>query len=133
MELEEELQAFADEAFALAALLPDAPEPVPSLAAASSRFVLSLHTADPGESGAHEATYAGYARTPVKFAVVENSALVNESRIEFPTCVGGAELITHVGVWAAEELLLCANFGKAIPVSTGVALGIDRGSFAVSS
>lgn len=66
---------------------------------------LSLHTADPGNSGnqtTNEAAYTGYARQSVArtssgFSVASAVATL-VSNLTFPTATGGSEVETFVGV-----------------------------------
>jgi hypothetical protein len=66
---------------------------------------LSLHTADPGETGdqtTSEATYVGYARQPVArsaagFTVTANSVNLTTA-ISFPAGTGGAGTVTFFGI-----------------------------------
>ena len=60
---------------------------------------LSLHTADPGETGstATEVTESAYARRPVTFTVAADNAS-NDAAVEFASATGSWGTITHVGV-----------------------------------
>jgi hypothetical protein len=60
---------------------------------------ISLHTADPGETGADECTGGSYARQQAAFDTASGGATANTDQEEFtsmPACT-----ITHVGVWDA--------------------------------
>ncbi len=60
---------------------------------------VSLHTADPGETGANEVTGGSYARQAVTFSAPASKATSNSAAIEFtnmPACT-----VTHVGLWDA--------------------------------
>lgn len=68
-------------------------------------FYISLHTANPGESGdqdTSEATYTDYARVPVERSgsgwSISGDEVSNVAAITFPTCTGGSDTITHFGV-----------------------------------
>lgn len=61
---------------------------------------ISLHTADPGETGASEVTGGSYARQSASFGAAADGAVANDVAIEFTLMP--AETITHVGVWDAD-------------------------------
>ena len=101
---------------------------------AGSLYV-SLHTADPGETGVQntsETTYTSYARVAVARSgagwVVDEIAGVNSvspaNNIDFPECTGGTATITHFGVGVepsgAQKLLYKGTLTPNISVSTGV-------------
>lgn len=61
---------------------------------------VSLHTADPGDTGANEVTGGGYTRKAVVFDVPSGKTMTNSVAVEFenlPTCT-----VTHAGLWDAE-------------------------------
>ena len=60
---------------------------------------ISLHTGDPGETGANELTGGSYARQAGAFSVAAAGATSNTGDIDF-TGMPSATL-THVGVWDA--------------------------------
>lgn len=62
---------------------------------------VSLHTADPGETGAAEATGGSYARqlATTSFALASAGAVSSDTAISFTDMP--ATTITHVGVWDA--------------------------------
>jgi len=81
---------------------------------------VSLHTADPGETGASEVTGGSYARQAGSFGVASGGAVSNDALIEFtdmPACT-----VTHVGVWDAAT---AGNFlwGGALAASKTVNAG----------
>lgn len=92
---------------------------------------LALHTADPGEAGSQttsEATYTSYARVAVartsggwtvSGATVENAALV-----QFITCSGGSNTITHVSIGTlvsgAGQIIVSGALSSSLSVSTGI-------------
>lgn len=72
--------------------------------AADGSLYFSLHTADPGEAGnqgTSEATYTSYARAAVArgsgFTVSGNNG-TNAATVQFPTCTGGSNTLTHWGL-----------------------------------
>jgi hypothetical protein len=92
---------------------------------------VSLHTADPGETGdqtTSEATYTSYARVAVArtsggWTVTANS-VSPAANIDFPAATGGTNTITHFGVGSASsgagKLLYKGTVTPNISVSNGV-------------
>lgn len=92
---------------------------------------VSLHTADPGETGdqtTSETSYTSYARVAVArtsggFTVTANS-VSPVANIDFPACTGGTATITHFGIGTASsgtgKLLYKGAVSPTISVSTGV-------------
>ncbi|HEX7123224.1 MAG TPA: hypothetical protein VF178_12685 [Gemmatimonadaceae bacterium] len=60
---------------------------------------VSLHSADPGETGANEASGAGYARQAVTFAAAADGTSASNAVVEFSDMPAGTW--THVGLWDA--------------------------------
>ena len=81
---------------------------------------ISLHTGDPGETGASEVTGGSYARQSGSFAAAAAGATSNDATISFATMP--AATITHVGVWDAST---AGNFlwGGALTASKTVNSG----------
>jgi hypothetical protein len=74
----------------------------------------SLHTADPGITGASECTGGSYARQDTAFSAASDGASANTAQEEFtsmPACS-----ITHVGLWDA---LSASNFMQAGAITGG--------------
>lgn len=109
--------------------------PIPNIAdnAVSSPLTflyVSLHTADPGETGnqtTSEAAYTGYARVAVArtsagFTVVGNT--VNPTNpLDFPNCTAGTGTGTFFGIGTAPtgtgKLLYSGPCSPTIPYSSG--------------
>jgi hypothetical protein len=97
-----------------------------------TNLYVSLHTADPGESGdqtTSEATYSSYARVAVArtsggWTVVAN-AVSNAAAITFPTATGGSSTITHFAVGTASsgsgKILYKGTVTPNLAVTTGIA------------
>lgn len=77
--------------------------------AAAGNFYVSLHTADPGETGnqtTNEATYTGYGRVAVArtsggwtvAAAADPGVVDNTAAITFGEATAGSETITHFGL-----------------------------------
>lgn len=92
---------------------------------------VSLHTADPGETGdqtTSEATYTSYARVAVARSgsgwTVSANAVENAAAIAFPAATGGTNTITHFGVGTASsgagKLLYKGALSASLAVSAGI-------------
>jgi hypothetical protein len=69
---------------------------------------VSLHTGDPGETGANEASGGSYARQAGSFGNAAAGAVSNTATIDFtgmPTAT-----ITHIGIWSSSTATASANF-----------------------
>ena len=99
---------------------------------APTAIYISLHTADPGDTGASEATYTSYARVNAtnSFPVAASGSSSNDVAIQFPTSTGGSNTVTHTGFWDAPT---AGNWigGGSLSVSKAIASG-DTASFATS-
>lgn len=96
-----------------------------------TNLFISLHTADPGESGAQttsEATYTSYARVTLArttggWTVTANS-VSPVANIDFPACTGGTNTITNwavgVAVSGASKILYKGTVTPNISVTNGV-------------
>ena len=60
---------------------------------------LSLHTADPGKTGASEVTGGSYARQAVTFGTFATGQASNTAKIDFTSMP--AATVTHIGIWDA--------------------------------
>jgi hypothetical protein len=60
---------------------------------------ISLHTADPSETGASEVSGGSYARQSGSFTAASGGAVETDADIEFTSMP--AVTVTHVGVWDA--------------------------------
>lgn len=75
---------------------------------ANTNLYVSLHTADPTETGnqtSFEADYTSYARVTVSRSgsgwTVSGNQASNAGLIQFPQCTGGTNTITHVVIGTA--------------------------------
>ena len=111
---------------------------------AAGTFYISLHTADPGETGAQnttEANYTGYARVAVArtaggWTVTGNSA-TNAAAINFPAATGGASTVTHFGIGtdsaSAGNLLFKGALTASLSVSNGITPSFAIGALSVTA
>lgn len=98
-------------------------------ASAGSLYV-SLHTADPGETGdqtTNETSYGSYARVAVTrgagFTVTGNS-VSPAATVAFPEGTSGSATVTHFGIGTdssgAGKLLYSGTVSPNLPVGTGI-------------
>lgn len=96
-----------------------------------TNLYVSLHTADPGETGnqtTNETSYTSYARAAVARSgsgwTVTNNSVSPAAAITFPECTGGTATITHFGIGTAltstGKLLYKGSISPTISVATGV-------------
>lgn len=96
-----------------------------------TNLYVSLHTADPGETGnqtTSECAYTSYARVAVARTTggftVTNNSVSPVANISFPACTGGAETVTHFAIGTtssgAGKLLYSGTVTPNIAVSSGV-------------
>lgn len=93
---------------------------------------VSLHTADPGESGdqtTSEVAYTSYARVAVARTTggwtVSANSVSNAAAITFPTATGGSGTVTHFAVGTAAsstgKILYSGTVSPNLSVSNGIA------------
>lgn len=94
-------------------------------------FYVSLHTADPDETGSQttsEATYTSYARVSVARSgagwTVSGNNVSNAALVTFPQCTGGSSTITHFGIGTdsagAGNLLFKGALNSSLAVSLNI-------------
>lgn len=99
--------------------------------ATAGSFYISLHTADPGETGTQttsEATYTSYARVAVARSgagwTVSGANASNAAAVNFPAATGGTNTITHFGIGSdasgAGNLFFKGALTASLAVSTGI-------------
>lgn len=92
---------------------------------------ISLHTADPGETGSqttNETAYTSYVRTTVARSTagftVTNNSVSPVANIDFAACTGSTSTITHFAVGTATsgagKLMISGTVTPNISVSSGV-------------
>ena len=69
---------------------------------------VSLHTGDPGETGANEVTGGSYARKAGSFGAAAAGAVSNTAQIEYTNMP--AATITHVGIWSSSTATASSAF-----------------------
>jgi len=99
--------------------------------AAAGSFYISLHTADPGESGTQatsEVAYTGYARVAVARTAGgwtrTTSTIANTALVQFGQCTAGTATATHFGIGTdstgAGNLLLKGALNASLSISNGI-------------
>lgn len=112
--------------------------------ATAGSFYISLHTADPGETGnqtTSEATYTSYARVAVARSgagwTVSGNNVSNAAAVNFPACTGGSNTITHFGIGSDSSgpgnLFFKGALGASLAVSTGITPSFAIGDIDVSA
>lgn len=85
---------------------------------------VSLHTGNPGTSGANEVSGNGYARQSAAFTNSGSNPTVaaNNGVIQFPQATGSWGTITHFGIWSAASGGSYLG-GEAVDVSKAIGIG----------
>ena len=111
--------------------------------AADGSLYVSLHTADPGETGdqtTSETSYTNYARVAVARTssgwTISSNQASNTSAVEFITAgAGAAQTVTHFGIGTAATgagvLLVKGSVSPQLSVSEGVKPQFDAGYLVV--
>lgn len=108
-----------------------------------TNLFVSLHTADPGETGdqtTSEATYTGYGRVTVARTsggwAVTNNVADNVAAVTFGQCTAGSNTITHVGIGTltsgAGKLLYFGALSASLVVSAGITPQFAAGALDVT-
>lgn len=111
--------------------------------AVAGNLYVSLHTADPGETGTqatNEAAYTWYARVAVERSedgwTVTDNAVTNAADIQFPKCTAGSETLTHfsVGFEATGASTICykGSLTSSIAVSANIIPAIAAGELDIT-
>ncbi len=112
---------------------------------AAGNFYVSLHTADPGETGdqtTNEATYTSYARVTVARTsggwTVSSSTVTNTAAVNFPQATGGTNTITHFAIGrasgtAAGEIIVSGALTASLSVSNGITPSFAIGALSASA
>lgn len=89
---------------------------------AVAQLYMSLHTADPGVTGASEASGGSYARQSASFGAAAAGVVASDAEITFATLAAGT--YTHFGLW---DHLTAGNFieGGALDPSKTLDAGDD--------
>lgn len=94
----------------------------------ATTYYLSLHSADPGTTGASELSGGGYARQAIVFGAATGGAVASNAAITVPNA--GTVPVTHVGIWSASTA--GTYMGGAALASSVTAASISFASGAVT-
>lgn len=106
-------------------------------------FHISLHTANPNETGSQttsEAAYTSYARVSVARAsaqwTVASGTADNDNAITFPAATGGSESESHFGIGSdasgAGNLFIWGALSASLAVSSGITPSFAAGALDIS-
>lgn len=93
----------------------------------------SLHTADPGETGANEVTGGSYARKSMTFAAASGGAAAISADLNFTGMP--AVTVTHMGIWDAVSggnFLFGGQLSASKVVGAGSTFSIATGNLTVT-
>lgn len=93
--------------------------------------MLSLHTADPGDTGASEVVGGTYARQPVTWAPAVGNTISPAAPVDFPGMP--AVTVTNLGVWTPGGTFICGctttprlmNAGDSYRANTGTVFTLE--------
>lgn len=91
---------------------------------------VSLHTADPGATGADEVAGGSYARVQAAFSAAASGAVSNSGNIDHTGMP--AATVTHAGLWDASSggnFLWGGPLGSSIAIGAGNTHRIPTGDF----
>lgn len=111
--------------------------------ATAGSFYVSLHTADPTETGTQtssEATYTGYARVAVARSgagwTVSGNNVSNAAAVTFGACTAGSSSVTHFGIGTdsagAGNLILKGALTATLAVSAGITPSFSIGELDIN-
>lgn len=100
---------------------------------------VSLHTGPPGETGANETTYTGYARVAVARTTsgwtVSGASVSNAATITFGGITGGTGTITHAAIRTASsgsDRPLYSSTTPNIDIEVGTPLKFEIGDLVIT-
>ena len=99
--------------------------------ASAGSFYISLHSADPGETGnqtTNEVAYTSYARVAVARTsggwTRTTSTIANTALVQFPQCTGSTATATHFGIGTDSSgtgnLLMSGALTSSLSISNGI-------------
>jgi len=96
----------------------------------AANLFISLHSADPGDTGANELTGGGYARQQTDFTAASAGALDNVGAITWSVPAGN---VVAWGAWDASSAGNCFQTGWFNPASNIVGLALTRAGTEVTN
>ena len=111
--------------------------------AAAGSFYVSLHSADPGESGTqstNEVAYTSYARVAVARAgggwTLTSQTISNTALVQFPQCTGSTATASYFGIGTdasgAGNLLMSGALTSSLSISNGIQPQFAAGALTVT-
>jgi hypothetical protein len=111
--------------------------------AAAGNFYVSLHSADPGESGTQstsEVAYTSYARVAVARAgggwTLTSQTISNTALVQFPQCTGSTATASYFGIGTdasgAGNLLMSGALTSSLSISNGIQPQFAAGALTVT-
>ena len=94
---------------------------------------VSLHSADPGETGANEISGGGYARQQVTFNAPSGGSMTNSNLLRWDNMP--AVTVTHVALWDAPTLgnpIWTGPLTASVTVTAGASFEIAPGNLTVT-
>lgn len=82
---------------------------------AGTTYYLSLHSADPGTTGASELSGGGYARQAIVFATWASGSSSNNAAITVPNA--GSTAVTYLGIWSTST---AGTYETGCPLASSV-------------
>lgn len=105
-------------------------------------FYISLHTADPGESGSQntsEANYTGYARVSVARSgagfTISGNNVSNAAAVTFGACSAGSSTVTYFGIGTDSSgagNLIISGSTNSLAVTSGITPSFASGDLDVN-
>lgn len=95
-------------------------------------YYLSLHSADPGTTGASEFTGGGYARQAIVFGAASGGIVASNAAITVPNA--GTTAATYIGIWTASisgTYMAGAAMGSSVTAAS-VSFALGAVTFAAS-
>jgi hypothetical protein len=111
--------------------------------AAAGSFYVSLHSADPGESGTqstNEVAYTSYARVAVARAgggwTLTSQTISNTALVQFPQCTGSTATASYFGIGTdasgTGNLLMSGALTSSLSISNGIQPQFAAGALTVT-
>lgn len=110
----------------------------------ATNLYVSLHTADPTDSGdqeSSEAAYTSYSRVSVARNsggwTISGDTASNTAAITFPKCTGGSSTVTHFGIGlnstGSGTLLFSGSLDNSLAITNGITPSFLIGELEVSA
>ena len=100
-----------------------------------AKVYISLHTADPGETGTNEISAGTYARQEIAFSVPTDGVFPSSAAVDFPVSTSNHGTITHFAIWddvSAGNLLVYGELTTSRTYNTDQFLRVLAGELSVT-